>query len=199
LSDMLDWIDDTHGAVLYRDSAGWAALAPGADGDVLTTHGAGADPTWETPSAGGGGVWTQIVSSTAIPNPSAQIDVTGLSGYSEIMFMARNVTASSAGFRIIQAGKAGVFYNTPGNYKGISTSTGAESNASDWGGNGSSTTAAATIVTRILNNSTGVPVSYQAASVPILFVAVAGPIDALRYKNTAGNLTGGTYEVWGRP
>lgn len=54
LSDMLDWIDDTHGAILYRDSAGWAALAPGTDGDVLTTHGASADPTWETPSGGSG-------------------------------------------------------------------------------------------------------------------------------------------------
>lgn len=51
LSDMLDWIDDTHGAILYRDSAGWAALAPGTDGDILTTHGAGADPAWESPAA----------------------------------------------------------------------------------------------------------------------------------------------------
>lgn len=55
ISELLDTIDDTHGAILYRDSSDWQALAPGTDGDVLTTHGAGSDPTWETPSGGGGG------------------------------------------------------------------------------------------------------------------------------------------------
>lgn len=55
ISELLDTIDDTHGAILYRDSASWQVLAPGTDGDVLTTHGAGADPTWETPSSSGGG------------------------------------------------------------------------------------------------------------------------------------------------
>lgn len=151
-------------------------------------------------SGGGGGAWTQIVASTAIPNPSAQIDITGLSGYSEIVLLTRNVTTSSAGFRIVQAGKSGTFYSTSGNYRAVAVAGGAESNASDWGGNGSSTAAAVTVVTRILNNGSGgeVPISYQAASVPILFVAVAGPIDSLRFKNTAGNLTGGTYEVSGR-
>lgn len=53
ISELLDTIDDTHGAILYRDSASWQVLAPGTDGDVLTTHGVGADPTWETPSTGG--------------------------------------------------------------------------------------------------------------------------------------------------
>lgn len=52
---ILDQISTTHGAVLYRGSADWAALSPGTDGDVLTTHGASANPTWETPAAGGGG------------------------------------------------------------------------------------------------------------------------------------------------
>lgn len=54
MAEALDQIDNTHGAILYRDSADWQALAPGTDGDVLTTHGASADPTWETPSGSGG-------------------------------------------------------------------------------------------------------------------------------------------------
>lgn len=63
-TDVLDMIDDTHGAILYRDTDDWLALAPGADGDVLTTHGAAADPTWETPAAGGSGALTLIEAHT---------------------------------------------------------------------------------------------------------------------------------------
>jgi len=54
-SDILDFIASAaQGDILYRGSAGWSYLAPGTDGKVLTTHGASADPTWETPSAGAG-------------------------------------------------------------------------------------------------------------------------------------------------
>lgn len=40
------------GAVLFRGPGKWRKLPPGVDGQVLTTHGPGADPTWETPSLG---------------------------------------------------------------------------------------------------------------------------------------------------
>lgn len=36
----------TRGAVLYRGASGWAILAPGTAGTVLTSGGAGADPSW---------------------------------------------------------------------------------------------------------------------------------------------------------
>lgn len=66
ISDILDTIDDTHGAILFRGASDWEALAPGADGDVLTTHDVGADPTWETPSVGGGGSdWIDLTFSTS--------------------------------------------------------------------------------------------------------------------------------------
>lgn len=79
LSAVLDLIDDTQGAVLFRGAAAWVALAPATDGKVLTTHGAAADPTWETPTGGGGGALTLIsevvtsgsqtsVTFSAIPN-----------------------------------------------------------------------------------------------------------------------------------
>lgn len=199
LSDMLDWIDDTHGAVLYRDSAGWAALAPGTDGDVLTTHGSGADPTWETPSAGGGGPWTQVASTT-IGAAVAQVDVTNLGGYSDLMVIGRALTASSAGFRIVQASvnNGSTFYSASGDYRGIS-STGVESNTSDWGGNGASLTGATSFVLHILHNITGsIKTGFVQGNPPILFVASTNVVDALRIKNTAGNLTGGTITVLGR-
>jgi len=42
--------------VLYSSAANTLArLAAGTDGDLLTTHGTGSAPTWETPAAGGGG------------------------------------------------------------------------------------------------------------------------------------------------
>lgn len=46
VSTILDVLGATRGAVLYRGANGWAVLPPGTAGDKLTTHGAGADPTW---------------------------------------------------------------------------------------------------------------------------------------------------------
>lgn len=52
-SDALDFVGTTQGSVLYRGASSWAALTPGTSGQVLSTNGAGADPTWasNTPSA----------------------------------------------------------------------------------------------------------------------------------------------------
>ena len=41
----------TQGTVLYRGSGGWAALAPGTSGQVLTSAGPSANPAWQTPAA----------------------------------------------------------------------------------------------------------------------------------------------------
>lgn len=53
VSDSLDAIGQATGDILYRSSAGWRVLAPGADGRALTTHGPGVVPDWQ-PS---GGAW----------------------------------------------------------------------------------------------------------------------------------------------
>lgn len=53
ISAILDFISSTRGSVLYRGAASWAALAAGTAGQVLTTNGAGADPSWATASGGG--------------------------------------------------------------------------------------------------------------------------------------------------
>jgi hypothetical protein len=46
----------TRGSVLYRGSGGWAVLAPGTDGNVLTTHGISADPAWAAAAGGGASI-----------------------------------------------------------------------------------------------------------------------------------------------
>ena len=43
---ILDSISSTQGVVLYSGASSWSALATGTSGNVLTTHGASANPTW---------------------------------------------------------------------------------------------------------------------------------------------------------
>lgn len=56
VQEILDEVDDTHGAVLFRGAAGWEALPPGTAGQFLKTNGAAADPEWA--ASGGGSVLT---------------------------------------------------------------------------------------------------------------------------------------------
>jgi hypothetical protein len=61
LSSVIDAaLGATQGDVLYRGSGGWAALAPGTSGQVLTSGGAAANPSW---AAGGGGGGSGTVNS----------------------------------------------------------------------------------------------------------------------------------------
>lgn len=45
-------ITEAQGQVLYYDGSNWNALAPGTNGQVLTTGGAGADPSWSNAGSG---------------------------------------------------------------------------------------------------------------------------------------------------
>lgn len=57
LSQLLDWVGTTaRGDVLFRGATTWSRLPAGTAGQVLTTQGTAADPTWTTPS-GGGALW----------------------------------------------------------------------------------------------------------------------------------------------
>ncbi len=62
----------------------------GTSGQVLTSGGASAAPSWATPNTG---VWTVISTQTA--SASSSIDFTGLSGYSRLRLSAQNITAST--------------------------------------------------------------------------------------------------------
>jgi hypothetical protein len=59
ISALVDAIGSTRGSVLYRGASGWAALTPGASGTVLSSNGAGADPSYI--AAGGTGTVTSAV------------------------------------------------------------------------------------------------------------------------------------------
>jgi hypothetical protein len=82
-SGVLDIISSTRGTILYRGASGWAALAPGTDGYVLTTHSTGADPTW---AAGGGGTALSANSLTALTGQT--LTLATLDGNKDILLKA---------------------------------------------------------------------------------------------------------------
>jgi hypothetical protein len=51
MSEILDFLGTTRGAIAYRGAAGWALLSPGTATYVLTSNGAGADPTYQAVSS----------------------------------------------------------------------------------------------------------------------------------------------------
>jgi hypothetical protein len=52
-SSLLDAeLGGAQGDIIYRGASDWVALSPGSAGQVLTAHGASANPTWATPSGG---------------------------------------------------------------------------------------------------------------------------------------------------
>ena len=59
-----DWITDpgspAQGQVLYYNGTAWAVLAPGTNGQVLTTGGAGANPSWEDSSGSGASTFLDL-------------------------------------------------------------------------------------------------------------------------------------------
>lgn len=52
IQTLLDGIGSTRGSILYRGASGWAILAPGTSGNVLTSNGSGADPSYQAAAAG---------------------------------------------------------------------------------------------------------------------------------------------------
>lgn len=163
------------------------------------------DPFLRTSASSGGGGWTLVDSwthSSDVPN----VDFDGLDAYSELLIIGRLLTASSGGFRQVQASVDGgsTFYGTSGDYVSIHPDTGTESAASSFGGNSESTTAARTFSSLIPgSNLAGVPklalnLSTAASNQRRMFVASTNAIDAIRVLNSAGNLTGGSIYVLGR-
>jgi hypothetical protein len=61
----------TQGAVLYRNASAWVILAPGTTGQVLTSGGAAANPSWTT-GGGGGGISQLTGDVTAGPGSGSQ-------------------------------------------------------------------------------------------------------------------------------
>src|SRR5579859_1554116 len=65
LSAILDHIiGSTRGTIIFRGASGWTNLNHGTANQVLTMDGSGNDPTWATPAAAGGGLYSQVLSAS---------------------------------------------------------------------------------------------------------------------------------------
>lgn len=95
VTSMLDRaFSSTQGSILYRDAAGWAALGPGASGNVLQSGGAGANPSWS--AAVGSGTVTSIATNNGVTGGT--ITTTGTIGLANVSGgqILGNVTALAA-------------------------------------------------------------------------------------------------------
>ena len=78
LSTLIDsGISNTQGSVLYRNSSGWVALAPGTSGYVLQTQGAAANPQWAQASLSAGVTGTLPVANGGTGTTNGSITGTG--------------------------------------------------------------------------------------------------------------------------
>lgn len=83
MSDVMDsTLGSARGDIVFRNNTVWTVLVPGTDGWVLTTHSAGADPTW-APAAASMSVSDEGVLLTATP--------------SSMNFVGAGVTATAVG------------------------------------------------------------------------------------------------------
>jgi hypothetical protein len=93
-SQILDMINNVQGDILYRGASGWSSLAPGTSGQVLTTAGASANPSWATVS--GTGTVTNIATNNGLTG--GPITTTGTIGLTPIApgDVLANVTGGTA-------------------------------------------------------------------------------------------------------
>lgn len=144
--------------------------------------------------------WTVAGSWTWSTNVT-EVDFTGLGSYNEIMFVARGVTASASGVRILRVSVDGgsSYYSASGDYQGIGND-GAD-NASTGFSHSTSSTAARTLVVHIVNTKGTYKMAdvHTTTSIRQLFVASSSDINAVRFTNSAGgNLTAGTIMLLAR-
>ena len=90
-TQVLDFIGSTQGNVLYRNGSVWTVLAPGTNGQVLTTAGASANPTWTTVT--GTGTVTSIATNNGVTGGT--ITTTGTIGLANIS--AGTILANATG------------------------------------------------------------------------------------------------------
>lgn len=93
-SNILDFIATTQGDVLYRNGSIWTALPPGTNGQVLTSGGAAANPSWTTVT--GTGTLTSVATNNGITGGT--ITTTGTIGLATITAgsVLANITGGSA-------------------------------------------------------------------------------------------------------
>ncbi|TGT72898.1 hypothetical protein EN802_13545 [bacterium M00.F.Ca.ET.159.01.1.1] len=129
----------------------------------------------------------------------ANVDVTNLAGFDEVLVYFKSVTASSSGSRQVLASinNGSSFLNTSGDYTFVS-STGAVTSGSVWTIINAVGTTAVSGFLHIRDFSATTPklVTDGRTDVPSGSIDTANALNALRFNNSAGNLNGGSIYVW---
>lgn len=88
ISEILDFLGTVaQGDIIYRNASGWVRLPAGTAGQVLTTGGAGANPSWAAAGGGGGGTALWDWTFCGVPAPA------GVTGSTTATLGAGTVTA----------------------------------------------------------------------------------------------------------
>lgn len=185
----------------------------GTSGQVLTSGGASAAPSWATPTTP---AWVLISTQTA--SASSSIDFTGLSGYSRLRLSAQNITVSSTatdhGLRLSSDNGATFIstssYNNKGAYPTSTTATGYVSSTDSFFalhpiGNGTYTGLAYEMLIENFNIAQRTilygPSSKQStgATERIMFSMQTGTtaMNAIRILQSSGTITTGTFTLEG--
>lgn len=94
LSSLIDTIGAVQGDILYRNASTWIVLAPGTSGQVLSSGGSAANPSWTTVS--GTGTVTSVATNNGLTGgPITSSGTIGLAAITGGTVLA-NVTGSSA-------------------------------------------------------------------------------------------------------
>lgn len=102
VQEILDQITATRGAILFRGLLGWSSLVPGIAGNVLSTNGAGADPSW-VPQSGGGGGGLSLIGSIVASGSSPTLSIAGIPGtYKDLIvtFFGKSTGAPPVNFEV---------------------------------------------------------------------------------------------------
>lgn len=73
ISTSLDTLGSIQGSILYRNSTGWVPLTPGTNGQILTSAGASANPSWAS-AIGVTPLSSLIVGPNGATNPTLNVD-----------------------------------------------------------------------------------------------------------------------------
>ena len=129
MSDILDAVfDDIQGDILYRGDTGWTFLASGDDGQILTTHGSGANPAWETP------VTTEtVITVVNVTSPVTELDFSSIGSYRTYLVEVSNVVCSTTCDVILQLDDGAGGWVTSSTYYSSSDFGDSGSNTGSWG------------------------------------------------------------------
>lgn len=157
--------------------------------------------TWDaySPTAAASGAWTLI---TSLAASAASHDFTGLAGYSEIMVMIKQVTATGACIRqlLVSIDNGANFLNASGDYLNVA-STGAESNGTVISFSNSNNSTAQTSTVTIKGFNLTSPKNWE-NSLPTAdlngYIPTANALNAVRVRASSNAFNGGTIYIFGR-